>query len=137
LTDPVAQYDHDEGVAVVGGFVYRADEVEQRRERYVSGSSGRHSATMGGCSSSIATTRSGELQFIGRETFGYSLLGFGRDAHGEIYALVNSTATPFGDTGLFLRLGQELVADLSGENENRSRQRRTGAGDVSSFPQEI
>lgn len=36
LIDPIAEYDHDEGIAVVGGFVYRGADVPQLR-RYLFG----------------------------------------------------------------------------------------------------
>jgi glucose/arabinose dehydrogenase len=35
LIDPIAQYDHDEGLAVVGGYVYRGSGVPALQGRYV------------------------------------------------------------------------------------------------------
>jgi glucose/arabinose dehydrogenase len=45
LIDPVAQYDHDEGVATIGGFVYRGRRFPELRGKYVFGdySDGLHS----------------------------------------------------------------------------------------------
>lgn len=37
LIDPVAEYDHDEGIAVVGGFEYRGRDIRSLRGRYVFG----------------------------------------------------------------------------------------------------
>ncbi len=37
LIDPVAEYDHDEGIAVVGGFVYRGSMLPKLRGHYVFG----------------------------------------------------------------------------------------------------
>ena len=37
LIDPVAQYDHDEGVATIGGFVYRGSRVPELYGKYVFG----------------------------------------------------------------------------------------------------
>ena len=67
--------------------------------------------------------------YIGRDELGYSLLGLGRDAAGELYALVNSTATPFGATGRVLRISHELDAHLSGRNEIDPVTGEPGAGD--------
>jgi hypothetical protein len=38
--------------------------------------------------------------------------GFGQDSAGEIYALGNTTGTPFGTTGVVLRIGP-LVGDMN------------------------
>jgi glucose/arabinose dehydrogenase len=37
MIDPIAQYDHDEGVSAIGGFVYRGRGVRALRGRYVFG----------------------------------------------------------------------------------------------------
>jgi hypothetical protein len=45
-----------------------------------------------------------------------SLLGFGQDAHGELYVMANTTGTPFGDTGVVLRV-QLRTGDLDGDGD--------------------
>jgi glucose/arabinose dehydrogenase len=90
LIDPIAQYDHSEGVAVIGGFVYRGSSVPELRGRYVFGDNrqgrlfalDRRDRLPGGDAAPGAIT---ELQK--RPDLGFSLLGFGQDAGGEIYAL--------------------------------------------------
>jgi glucose/arabinose dehydrogenase len=129
LTDPVAQYDHDEGVAVVGGFVYRGREIASLRGRYVFGDFAQTFNNDGRLFFLRRDNTIREFRYIGREALGFSLLGFGRDASGELYALVNSTGTPFGDTGLVLRLDHELDALLTGENEIDAATGEPGAGD--------
>ena len=37
LIDPIAEYDHDEGIAIVGGFVYRGTKIPALEGRYVFG----------------------------------------------------------------------------------------------------
>src|SRR5690606_26991599 len=37
LVDPIAQYDHDEGISVIGGFVYRSGEMAALNGRYLFG----------------------------------------------------------------------------------------------------
>ena len=113
--DPIAEYDHckgpvsptlvgpcplAEGVATVGGFVYRGDAIEELRGHYVFGdysvdffsSSGRifylddnHTVT--------------EFNLAGGASLGLGLLGIGEDSEGELYVLGKSGAA-FPNTGI-------------------------------------
>ena len=62
-----------------------------------------------------------EFQIAGQENLGMSLLGMGQDAQGELYVLANTTGTPFGDTGVVMRIVPDrrraFQADLSGSEE--------------------
>ncbi|MBN1236975.1 MAG: PQQ-dependent sugar dehydrogenase [Gammaproteobacteria bacterium] len=103
LIDPVAEYDHDEGIAVIGGFVYRGADVPDLAGRYVFGDYG--TAESGGRLFVLGEDGSiGELGTGEDAGLALRLLGFGRDAVGEIYVLANETGTPFGDTGVVLRV---------------------------------
>lgn len=108
LIDPVAEYDHEEGIAVVGGFVYRGSEVPPLKGRYVFGdfinpNDGRGrlfqlakpNARPGGLQHSDIREPSVE----GLDGESLLVLGFGEDAAGELYLLTNETGVPFGDTG--------------------------------------
>jgi glucose/arabinose dehydrogenase len=98
LIDPIAEYDHDEGLAAVGGFVYRGNAIPQLRGRYVFGDwAGRLL---------YLTRRGGVRRFLleGQDALGLRVAGFGQDADGELYVLGNTTGTPFGDTGVVLRI---------------------------------
>ncbi len=102
LIDPVAQYDHDEGIAAVGGFVYRGADVPELVGRYVLGDYG--TAERGG--RLLTVDESGLLEALEPEggLAGRRVLGFGVDGEGELYVLANETGTPFGTTGIVLRL---------------------------------
>jgi len=115
LIDPVAQYDHDEGLAVIGGFVYRGTQIPQLAGRYVFGDFARTFANDGRLfylrrrelvRSGHRAHRSGiaEFKLTGQGALGLSLLGLGRDAGGEIYVLANGTAVPTGTSGVVLRI---------------------------------
>ena len=104
LIDPVAEYDHDEGVAVVGGFVYRGDALRWLRGRYVFGEFSGPDET-GRLFFMNASGQIREFQLRDRETLGFNVDGFGQDADGELYVMGNTTGTPFGETGVVLRLG--------------------------------
>lgn len=125
LIDPVAEYDHDEGIAVVGGFVYRGSEIPSLFGRYVFGDFFAPSVGSGRLFYLQRNDRILELRLVDRESLGLSLLGFGQDASGELYVLANETGTPFGDTGVVLGLASgrgaqagKFTAHLSGDEEN-------------------
>ncbi|HWQ83720.1 MAG TPA: CHRD domain-containing protein [Anaerolineales bacterium] len=123
LIEPIAEYDHDEGISVIGGFVYRGSRIPQLKGRYVFGDFNDPSG--GGRLFYLQqNNRILEFQIAGQDSFGLSLLGFGQDADGEIYALANAGGVPFGETGVVLRIGpssgrtDNFQAHLSGAEEN-------------------
>lgn len=113
LIDPIAEYDHQEGIAAVGGFVYRGSEIPPLRGRYVFGdyispADGRgrlfqlvKPATR---SDGLEHSRIREPAIDGLDGTGLFVLGFGQDASGELYLLTNATGVPFGDTGQIHRI---------------------------------
>ena len=104
LIDPIAEYDHDEGIAVVGGFVYHGQQIPPLRGRYVFGDFFQPASLSGRLFYLQKNNRIQEFQLADQATLGLSLLGFGQDANGELYVLANATGTPFGDTGVVLRI---------------------------------
>lgn len=123
LIDPIAEYDHSEGIAVVGGFVYRGEAIPQLRGRYVLGDFFLPEILSGRLFYLEKSKKLAEFDLGRRETLGMSLLGFGQDAAGELYVMANLTGTPFGDTGVVLRIeparrnSGAFVAHLNSENE--------------------
>lgn len=123
LIDPIAEYDHDEGIAVVGGFVYRGDQIPSLRGRYVFGDFIHPGSGSGRLFYLKKNNRIRELPLADRDTLGLSLLGFGQDASGELYVLANETGTPFGETGVILRMASSrppktnFRTHLSGDEE--------------------
>jgi glucose/arabinose dehydrogenase len=118
LIYPVAEYDHDEGIAVIGGFVYRGSAIPPLRGRYVFGDLSRQFSANNGRlfflskknivkRNRVKTSKIRELRLADQEGLGQSLLGFGQDAMGELYVLANSTGVPFGDTGVVLRIARK------------------------------
>ncbi|MDO3721551.1 PQQ-dependent sugar dehydrogenase [Marinobacter sp. chi1] len=113
LVEPVAVYDHDEGIAVIGGFVYRGSLIPNLMGRYVFGDYFQPYINSGRLFYLGKNDRIFELDLRDRDSLGLVLLGFGQDAFGELYVLANETGTPFGDTGVVLRManGQGNVPD--------------------------
>jgi glucose/arabinose dehydrogenase len=104
LSDPIAEYDHDEGIAVIGGFVYRGHRVRELFGRYIFGDFARTFDNDGRLFILEDNLSISELQIRGRDGLQRFLLGFGQDAAGEIYVMVNSTGVPFGSTGVVLKI---------------------------------
>jgi hypothetical protein len=105
LIDPVAEYDHDDGIAIVGGYVYRGDAIPPLKGRYVFGDFLLPAIGSGRLFYLQNNNHIMEFQIAGSETLGLRVLGFGQDAAGELYVLANQAGVPFGETGVVLKIG--------------------------------
>ena len=116
MIDPVAEYDHDEGVSITGGFVYRGSDIDELDGSYVFGEwTGRlfHLTD----DHSIA-----ELNPVGQDGVGFRITGFGQDRGGEMYLLGQEGFAPVGETGVVQRIvkprdAHQFEAQLSGDHE--------------------
>ncbi len=98
MIDPVAEYDHDEGISVTGGFMYRGNKVKALRDSYVFGDWLRrlfHLTSDG----SIA-----ELNPVGPTGLEVQITGFGQDRRGELYVLGQPGFTPVGTAGVVMKI---------------------------------
>src|SRR5262249_14614662 len=111
MIDPIAQYFHDVGIAVVGGYLYRGNLVPQLRGKYVFGdfstsfgSANGHLFYMtpvpGIAASQIYRPRIG----VTGRNFGLYLKGTGRDQDGEIYFCGSAILGPAGTRGAILKM---------------------------------
>jgi glucose/arabinose dehydrogenase len=112
LTDPIAEYDHDEGTAVIGGFVYRGSAIPALVGHYVFGDFALGAEGRLFYLDDAHAVK--ELSIAGQPGLGRFLLGFGEDADGELYALTDTTAAPFGTTGEVLRMPEPEAGALGG-----------------------
>lgn len=95
LSDPIAEYDHDDGVAVIGGFVYRGKKVPALKGLYL------FAETIG----RVFYVRPGRDIFEALDgPLDASVLGMGQDDAGELYVMVNDAGVPFGNTGRVLKV---------------------------------
>ncbi len=105
--DPVAQYDHDEGLAIIGGFVYRGSEIPELQGKYVFGDLGGFPPFRNNGRLFYADLETGEIKELflltPNGTLGFRLLGFGEDDNGELYVLASNGA-PNGTAGVVLRI---------------------------------
>lgn len=110
LIDPIAQYDHDEGISIIGGFVYRGTKLTSLQGVYVFGdwsrSFGEPAARLFYLTSANAIR---EFRLPQVQALSIFLHGFGQDTAGELYVLGNTTGIPFPNaegkrTGVVLRI---------------------------------
>jgi glucose/arabinose dehydrogenase len=116
LTDPVAQYDHDEGLSITGGFVYRGDDIDELEGHYVFGdwAPGFVDPVPGRllylAKKELRRPEQQreilELQLFGVPDVGSKINGFGQDADGELYVIVSELGLLIGNTGIV----QKIVA---------------------------
>jgi glucose/arabinose dehydrogenase len=101
MIDPVAEYDHDEGISVIGGFVYRGEAIAGLKGLYVFGEWKLRSDKGKGRLLTM-DMKSGELRELFREDggeIGAFVTGMGQDDAGELYVLTSESAGPKGKTG--------------------------------------
>ncbi|MDH3305993.1 MAG: PQQ-dependent sugar dehydrogenase [Acidimicrobiia bacterium] len=104
MIDPIAQYDHDEGISVGGGFVYRGSEIKDLRGSYVFGD-----FSLGffpGNGRLFHLDEQGEIAELLPDgaALGRYVMGFGQDRRGEVYVLTSANFAPVGTTGTVHRL---------------------------------
>jgi glucose/arabinose dehydrogenase len=81
LVMPIAEYSHAEGIAVIGGYVYRGSNIPALVGSYVFGDFG------AGTIWRLTQDASGAWQRVTLLSGGPSISSFGRDATGELYVL--------------------------------------------------
>jgi glucose/arabinose dehydrogenase len=111
IIDPVAEYDHDEGISISGGFVYRGRAIPALRGHYVFGDwapsfteplPGRlfYLADSGLDGTSGVTSEILEFQLPNSTNgVGTKINGFGQDASGEVYIIGSEFGLLEGTTG--------------------------------------
>lgn len=95
LTDPILEYDHDEGLVLVGGFVYRGTQIPELQGRYVFADLGESKPTARLFYGDLATGEILELQvdpggdlFPDDMLLPSRILSIGEDADGELLLAV-------------------------------------------------
>jgi PGF-CTERM protein len=126
LREPVIEYDHDVGIAVVGGHVYRGSDVPALQGRYVFGDWRQRlfvADPTGG-----AWTRE-DLAVAPDGGFDRSVLAFGTDHDGELYVATDGDSGPGGNAG---RLSRFAPADAN--DGTAAATTATLAGSVTNAP---
>ncbi|MDH4116080.1 MAG: PQQ-dependent sugar dehydrogenase [Acidimicrobiia bacterium] len=104
LVDPIAEYDHDEGISITGGFVYRGRDIKRLRGSYVFGDFSNGFAPANGRLFHLGKGKTILELVPGSGSLGRYLMGFGQDAAGEIYVLTSDNFAPAGTGGTVHKL---------------------------------
>jgi glucose/arabinose dehydrogenase len=128
LIDPITgpsgilEYDHNNGISITGGFVYRGSAMPELYGKYIFGdlalvpSPTRINGRIFYADLQLGTLNVFTLPQFGSEILpsGQTVHGFGQDASGEIYAMATSTA-PNGTGGVVYKLASvRLTGKLLG-----------------------
>lgn len=114
LADPIAQYDHDEGVAVVGGYVYRGAQLPGLVGRYVAGDWGNFDQAAGRLFY-LDHVELKELRIgLDDRPLGLWLRGFGQDQDGELYIFGSTNVGPVGTSGVVLKIVPPPAIEVAG-----------------------
>jgi glucose/arabinose dehydrogenase len=107
LIDPVAQYDHDDGLSIIGGYMYYGTQIPELRALYVFGDFSRGFRDPDG-RLFVADLLTGQIKelLVGSDSQNLNLYvkGIGQDHDGEIYILASSALGPYGNTGVVLKI---------------------------------
>ena len=103
LIDPLLQYDHDEGISVAGGFVYRGSRNPTLKGQYIFGESFERRIFVG-------NLNSGEVTAMSLEP-GIFIYSFMQDSLGELYFMGNETAETSGSTGKLIKLQSTFMQE--------------------------
>jgi len=115
LTDPIAQYDHGDGHAIIGGFIYHGTQIPALQGRYVFGDWGYFTTPTARLFYLDATgvIKEFRLGLADRPT-GFWVRGFGQDAAGEIYVFTSTILGPNGTTGaIYKNVAPPLIVHVA------------------------
>jgi glucose/arabinose dehydrogenase len=136
LVDPVAQYDHDDGTSIIGGFTYRGNDIAGLVGKYVFGDFSTSFSTAGG-RLFYADLTTGEIKefIIGSDdrTLGLFLKGFGVDPDGDIYILASSNLGPYGAGGVVLKIVTASSATQDGDTSDGDSSSSSTSTSISCF----
>ena len=117
LIDPLAEYDHAEGIAVIGGYVYRGSCAPGFEGTYVFGDFSTAFFAGDGRLFHLIEPSPGVHEIreftIGAADVPYGLFlkGFGEDEDGELYVLGTAELGPTGSTGVVDRVTLDMDGD--------------------------
>jgi predicted lipoprotein with Yx(FWY)xxD motif/glucose/arabinose dehydrogenase len=136
LINPVIEYDHSQGVVVVGGYVVDNSALPELNGHYLFGSytltfqppDGRLFAAEPGSSETLWSFTELEVANGDEGRLGAYLLAFGKDEAGEIYVLTTENLGPTGNTGRVWRLTSgDTESEATEESDSETEAEETAA----------
>ncbi|NNC99930.1 MAG: CHRD domain-containing protein [Gammaproteobacteria bacterium] len=105
MIDPILEYDHDEGLSVVSGYVYRGNEISNLEGHYVFGDwSNGFGSPNGRIFYSEDFLSFKEFRIGAAGNLNLFLTGIGQDNSGELYIAGKTNLGPSGSTGIIQKL---------------------------------
>lgn len=104
LVDPVAEYDHDEGISVIGGYVYSGSALPNLNGRYVFGDYGRNFSSPSGRLFYLNENDDIREFRIDGGAANIFLTSFAQDLNQELYVLGSRSIRTDSNTGTLSRL---------------------------------
>ena len=114
LIDPIAEYDHDTGRSITGGYVYRGNRIAGLQGRYVFADYFRRLFYLDDTNTILNFS-------LGSQSDDF-IAGFGQDADRELYILTNETFDPEDVTGKLLKLTSFGASSPAPSGEGESAQ---------------
>jgi glucose/arabinose dehydrogenase len=102
MQDPIVEYDHEEGISVIGGFVYRGTAISSLKDKYVFADWGRGFANNGRLFMVTTSEQLREVRVAGGVKI--HITGFGQDHNRELYVVGSPDFVVSANTGLLQRL---------------------------------
>lgn len=98
LTEPIYEYDHDQGISITGGYIYRGKAIPALQGKYVYGD---YNGKMWVLTKTGNKWINSDLNVVNRPNENMQLLSWGEDEAGELYALVNVSASGGGKGAVY------------------------------------
>ena len=114
LIDPIAEYDHDTGSSITGGYVYRGSQIAGLQGRYVFADYFRRLFYLDDTNTILNFSLGSQIDDF--------ITGFGQDADRELYILTNETFDPEDVTGKLLKLTSFGASSPAPSGEGESAQ---------------
>ena len=112
LIDPIAEYDHDVGISVIGGHVYKGSVINDLKDRYVFGEFARPNGKV-----FYLDANDNIKEFRYESPINMNITGFGVDQQNELY-VVGSTPTTGVLKKIILGIEQSLCFPVENKNGN-------------------
>src|SRR3978361_1009722 len=86
LIDPIYEYDHDQGISITGGYIYRGKAIPELQGKYEYGNYKGSTWTLRKSGSKWVKN---DLGVANKPNENMQILSWGEDEAGELYMLVN------------------------------------------------
>jgi len=117
LVEPIGEYDHGDGISIIGGYVYRGSEISGAEGHYIFGDfSGPNFITSTGRLFYLNLNTNVISEFNIPDALAGYITGFGQDSNNELYIVTNDQFNPSGVEGklwkLFSTPSEELCVPI-------------------------